>query len=113
MITTCTLTRDGERDLCFDGVRIGAADSKWSDGIEGTRWTKLELYQTVPEPYYCYVLSVVGRTQWQGERSRYRAYVCNDEAAVIAGPGGQRRRTLGWLVKELLQAAGIEAVETI
>ena len=24
------------------------------------------------------------RAQWQGERNRYRAYVCNDEAAVIA-----------------------------
>ena len=113
MITTYTLTRDGERDLRFDGVRIGAADSKWSDGTEGTRWTELELYQTVPEPYYCYVLSVVGRTQWQGERNRYCAYVCNDEAAVIAALEDDNDGALGWLVKELLQAAGIEAVETI
>ena len=46
------------------------------------------------------------RTQWQGERNRYRAYVCNDEAAVIAALEDDNDGALGWLVKDLLQAAG-------
>ena len=59
------------------------------------------------------MLHVVGRSRRDGELDCFAAYVCDDESAVVDALTQDNGGELGWLVKRLLEAAGIEAVETI
>ena len=110
--TTYTLTRDGERDLRFTGELIAEVSSGEASGPRTTRWTELALYR-VASSSGPYVLQVVGCSRRDGERDCFAAYMCEHESAVVDALKQDNGGELGWLAKRLLEAAGIEAVETL
>jgi hypothetical protein len=74
--------------------------SSYYSGSVG-RSTTLRLYKTRGGKYVC---QSAGYTQWQGEKDRYKAKVCDTQAAVIEFFGH------GWLAKILYDEAGIDDV---
>ena len=48
-----------------------------------------------------------------GGRDCFAAYVCDEESAVVDALTQDNGGELGWLARRLLQAAGIEAVESL
>lgn len=100
---TITVERDNDADLRFQGEQIASASSYHFEGSRNIRWTELTLYKTAGGKL---VAEEVGRTRWQGERTRYSAYVAESSAELVEQMG------YGWLAKELYDAAGIDyAVE--
>lgn len=104
-----TISRDSAPDLVFTGVKVASARSSANNAAGSSysgqtgRWCELELYKTRGGKFVCVE---IGRTQWQGERDRYNAEVCEDNAGVIKFFGH------GWLAKDLYCKAGIaDAVE--
>lgn len=103
------IKRDNKTSLNFNGELIASAASdanNYSGSYSGTtgRWTELELYRTAGSRY---VAVQVGRTQWQGEHDRYSASVCATATEVVDYLG------LGWLAKELYDAANIVYSEQV
>lgn len=98
---------DEGRDLRFRGIRVAEVTSQ---DHNSTRWTILRLYATDSDKY---VVSVIGRTQWQGETDRHAAYVCDDQAGVIAALEADNGGYLGSLAKELLKEAEIDAAREV
>jgi hypothetical protein len=111
---THTIERDGDTDLRFKGELLASAssspDTARSDYSGSTgRWTVLELYRTAAGNY---VVHEVGRTSWDGEQDRHTATVCEAEAEVVDAVRTHDGR-LGRLGKQVLEEAGIDAVEEI
>ncbi len=101
--------RDGAPDLRFTGELVCSTSSSannassYYSGSTG-RWRTLKLWKTQSGKFVC---QSVGHTQWQGEKTRYSAAVCDDDSAVMEFFGH------GWLAKDLYSEAGIEAVEDL
>ena len=77
----CVVERDGKRDLGFVGEVLAEASSRrWSEPSE-LRWTEITICRTEDGRY---VVAVVGRTCWQGEKDRFSAEVCDTAEAVLA-----------------------------
>jgi hypothetical protein len=96
------VTRDGERDLSFNGVELANVEDRiLSNGRDQNRWTEMHLFKTAAGKY---VLARVRRTIWQGEEDHYSGSVFNkpDELpALFEGEDG----ILTDLVKELVHDA--------
>jgi hypothetical protein len=106
---TQEIYRDDLSNLVFTGELV-AEDSSSPDrassyfsGSTG-RWTVLKLYRSEGGKF---IAQKIGRTQWQGERDRYSAAVCDTAAEVIAFFG------FGDQAKSIYHDAGIEAEEHI
>lgn len=99
-----TIERDNDRDLTFVGEELAQVSSADPYGNNGGRWTVLKLFKTRGGKYVC---QSIGRTQWQGERDRYAAEVCDTEAQVIAFFGQGR------LAKEIYADVGIVNVQHV
>lgn len=105
-----TLDVDNAPNIRFQGELIGSASSSANNAAgssysgETGRWAELSLYKTQGGKF---VAHKIGRTQWQGERDRFSAQVCENEADVIAFFGHR------WLAKELYEDAGISDAVTI
>lgn len=104
-----TVRRDNDRDLRFTGTRLGHIQS--TDGNAGRnssgsagRWTELALYRTTGGKYIC---EQIGRTQWEGEHTRYKGAVCETIADVMQFFGH------GWLAKGLYAEAGVDTAQDI
>ena len=103
-----TLINDNAPDLRFNGelvAKTSSSPNNASSCYSGSvgRWMRLELYRTAGGKFVC---SSTGYTQWQGEKDRRKAAVCETEADVIEFFGH------GWLAKDLYEEAGIvDAVE--
>jgi len=74
-----SIERDGKRNLTFQGDLLGTGGGYRNDC--GGRWTEIEIYRTKGGKF---ILSIVGRTQWQGESQRHAASIHETEAEVIA-----------------------------
>lgn len=105
-----TINRDNGPDLKFVGEIIGESKSS-SNNASGSsysgstgRWKELTLFKTKSGKFIC---QLVERTQWQGERDRFKAAVCETEKEVIDFFG------YSWLAKELYDNANIEAFSVI
>ena len=96
---TFTIEVDNEPSIRFTGELLATASSKDNDSVG--RWTELRLYRTQGGKHICYQ---VGRTQWEGERDRFDAKVCDSIEEVKEYFGHK------WLAKELYADAGIEDV---
>ena len=98
------IERDNGSNLKFTGVHIAGAGSSANNAAGSSysgqvgRWCELDLYKTKGGKFVC---AQVGYTQWQGERNRYSAEVCETEVDVIKFFGH------GWLAKRLYDNAGI------
>lgn len=105
---TITLINDNASDIRFSGeiiAKSGSSPNNAHSNYSGStgRWMTLNLYKTAGGKFVC---QSIGLTQWQGEKDRYKAAVCESEADVIAFFGH------GWLAKDLYDDAGItDAVE--
>ncbi|UYV20949.1 hypothetical protein K1Y77_17165 (plasmid) [Halomonas qaidamensis] len=100
---TITVERDNDADLRFKGEQVATASSHHFEGPRNIRWTELTLYRTKGGKLVC---EEIGRTRWQGERTRHSAVVADTEAELVKALG------YGWLAKDLYEAAGIDyAVE--
>lgn len=91
---------DNEPDLRFTGEVVAHASSYSSTNSKG-RWTDLCLYKTKGGKYVC---ESIGRTQWQGEKVKFKAYVAQNFEEIKEFFGQ------GWLAKELYDDAQIENV---
>ena len=117
---TFTLTRDNARDLRFQGKLIGKVSSSGfpedcmqedeSLNAFSCRWTELELYRA---EHGAWIVASIGRSTFTGELDHHAAYVCSNENDLIGALEEDNDGGLGWLSKELLAKAGIEAVETL
>lgn len=97
---TFTLKRDNEPDIRFTGEEVATADSYDPvGGPRNTRWTELTLYRTTGGKWVCHE---VGITRWEGERTRYKAHICETDQELCEALG------YGWLAKELYDEAGID-----
>jgi EXLDI family protein len=119
---TITVRRDEEPDLVFEGVKIASVTSL--SHTNDIRWTELTLYRTATNRY---VVERLGCTNWQGEMTRWEAFVTREETHFpdIEGEAGagsldesardeiKKFLGYGWLAKELYDAADIEARETV
>lgn len=95
----------GGPDLRFVGEPIASVCSSPNNasGVysgQNGRWAEYILYRTAAGRHVCQITQC---TQWQGERDRYLAEVCDDESKVIEFFGHD------WLAKELYKEAGIDA----
>jgi len=104
-----TLENDNAPDVAFTGEQVASvasSNNNASSYYSGTtgRWTTLQLYKTKSGKYVC---QSIGHTQWQGESTRYKVSICEDEAGVIAFFGH------GWLAKHLYEEAGIVDAQEI
>lgn len=104
------IERDNGPSIKFTGIHVAGAGSSANNAAGSSysgqtgRWCELDLYQTKGGKFVC---AEVGYTQWQGERNRYSATVCDTEAEVIKFFGQ------GWLAKRLYDYAKIENVEVV
>lgn len=101
--------RDNAPDIVFSMDWVCTAenspDTAHPDYSGSTgRWWKLKLYKTLGGKFVC---QKIGYTQWQGEKTRRTAIVCETEADIIKFFGQ------GQLAKDLYAAAEIENVETV
>ena len=77
--------RDGDSDLEFEGVKLGAMSSYYPESQAQNRLTEIGIYKTKAGTF---VVVIVGRTilrdeiQLPGEYDRHEAYHCDTEAAV-------------------------------
>ena len=71
--------RDNAVDLRFKGQILADATSRKSYN-DGGRWQELTLYKTAGGKYVCCKVDV---TRWIGERTRYKAVVCEGISDVI------------------------------
>lgn len=100
-----TVQQDNGPDLNFEGELVGEAYSRGDQshrrysGSPGRR-TTLKLYRTKGGRFIC---EKIGHTQWQGEKTRYKAHVCDLLQEVFEFFGH------GWLEKDLYKDAGIDA----
>jgi hypothetical protein len=101
-----TVERDGDRNITFTGELIATASSS-DDRAMGSsysgstgRWQVLRLYKSKSGQF---VAQRINRTRWQGERDTYEAAVCSSHEEIIEFFGS------GWLAKDLLEEAGIDA----
>ena len=104
--TRFTIRRDGDKDLTFNGLRLGSGSDHESNGSQDSRWSEIDIYRTDSGKY---VVAQVYRTQWQGESESHHAEVCESAAEVLGlleleedeeGPGG-----ISNMAKEALEAA--------
>lgn len=107
------LKRSNGLDVRFVGSKIGEAESSTNNASSSYSgsigiWTEYRLYRTDSGKL---VLGTLHGTQWQGSSDEYKVDVFESEADLIAHLEGEYG--LGWLEKELLEDAGIEAVEEI
>ena len=75
-----TVERDGERDLTFTGILLAEASSYRCNGPSSNRWTEIAVYQTNAGKY---IVSILGRTCWQGEHDRHEAHICEAPGEVV------------------------------
>lgn len=106
---TFTLTVDNAPDIRFTGEHIASASTSGDNGRHdfsgrAGRWTELDLYKTKGGKWICHQ---IGRTQWQGEKDRFSAAVCESEAQVVNFFGHGR------LAKNLYEEAGIDAAQDV
>lgn len=92
-------------DLSFEGELVGEAYSSGEQShsdYSGSfgRSTTLKLYRTKGGRFIC---EKIGHTQHQGEKTRYKAHVCDLLEEVFEFFGH------GWLEKDLYKDAGIDA----
>ena len=104
------IERDNAPSIKFTGVCLASTSSSannaagsYYSGSVG-RWCELGFYKTKSGKFVC---AEVGRTQWQGERDRYSAEVCDTKQDVIKFFGH------GWLAKDLYEIAEIEDVTSV
>lgn len=103
-MTTITLCRDDDTDIQFSGALVASVSSRLPNGPRSIRWTEIALYRVDDGRY---VVHEIGHTTQADERTRYSAYICDDERDVIDALG------YGWLSKQLYQKASIQVVERI
>ena len=99
-----TLENDNAPDVKFNGEQLAFASSADPYGSHNGRWTELRLYKTAGGKFVC---QSAGLTQWQGEKNRYSAQVCDKESDVIAFFKHTR------LAKEIYAEAGIDASDFV
>ena len=78
-INEYTVERDDAPNLRFCGQILADATSRKSYN-DGGRWQELTLYKTAGGKYVCCKVDV---TRWIGERTRYKAVVCEGISDVI------------------------------
>lgn len=103
------IPRDYDRSISFTGTELASVKSQPDQGVSNYsgstgRWIELTLYRTTGGKYIC---ERVGRTQWQGEHNRHEAIVCDTHDEIVKFLG------LGWLSKQLYDAANINYVESV
>lgn len=101
---TITLIRDNDRDVRFAGEEVARESSHDINGPRNIRWTELVLYRTAGGKWVCHE---IGHTRWQGETTRHRVHIAEDDDGLIDSLG------TGWLAKDLYEAAGIDATTNI
>ncbi len=97
-VRTFTVRRDGDRDLEFTGVQLGAGAMDTGTG----RGTDVTIYRTAGGRY---VVGVRAWTAWQDERDSHRAGVCEDAAQVLAWLRQDAGGILGQASKDALEDA--------
>lgn len=85
-----SLNVDNAPDLAFFGRLV--ADVTSYSANRNDRWTELKLYKTQKGRFVC---QEINRSCWVGQRTRFKAMVCDTEAEVIEYFGQ------GWLAKHL------------
>ncbi len=70
------IERRGQKDLVFEGRKIGEARNRMIAGDDQTRWTEYGLYQTEGEKL---VLKKINHTRWQGEQTTKEVNVFENE----------------------------------
>lgn len=78
MATEHRILRDGRAPLIFDGEAVASGDSL-GPGDQGNRWHVLQIFRTAGGQW---VISVIYRTQWQGELGRRTAEVLDSPESV-------------------------------
>lgn len=101
---TFELSCDQGPDIRFQGEKIASASSFKHDGPRNIRWTELTLYRTQAGKLVC---AEVGRTKWQGERTRHNVHVATDEGELVKLLG------YGWLAKDLYADADIDHAQEL
>jgi hypothetical protein len=102
--------RSNAADLRFNGEIVAHTESSANNASGSSysgqtgRWSELTLYKTAGGKFVC---EQIGRTQWQGEHTRYSGAVCETAQEVIAFFGH------GWLAKDLYEIAEIEDIEEV
>ena len=79
------LHRTRNHPLTFRGRKVASAST---EGVESTRWTKVQVYETDDDKI---VVAIGYITKWEGERDRSYAYVFDtreDAASYIRGHAG-------------------------
>lgn len=106
------LTRDGERDLEFEGERLASVSSHHYQGPRNTRWTEIRIYRTQAGKL---VVAATNRTRWEGERDTFNAVICESSADVYRTLVEWSGDELSDLAKEALREADLdgETVEAI
>ena len=103
------LTRDGDRDVKFEGERLVNVSSR---DHNSTRWTDIRLYRSKAGRL---IAHMIGRTQWEREGDRYSVIIpdgMNDQEVVDALQD-QNDGELSWLAKTALHEAGIDCTQEI
>ena len=106
------LRRDGAPPLRFMGTLRGVASSHSHSGPSNSRWTEIRIYETVSGKA---VLSILGRTLWQGEHDRHAAIVVPvfDGSAIVKALADQNDGYLSDVAKEALDDAGLDYAEDL
>ena len=106
------LRRDGAPPLRFKGTLSGIASSHSHSGPSNSRWTEIRIYETVSGKA---VLSIIGRTLWQGEHDRHAAIVVPvfDGSAIVKALADQNDGYLSDVAKEALDDAGLDYAEDL
>ena len=83
-MTSYRIKRDDNRDLSFEGERLGEG-SHGTGGTSGyecdwNRRTDVTIYKTATGRY---VVSVHQSSRWLGERTLYRAWICERADGVL------------------------------
>ena len=103
-LETYRIERDGARDIVFAGERLAQGSSAW---FGGRRFT-LAVYRTAGGRTVC---ERIGSTQWQGERTRCDAAVCErlEDIAEFFGFCALAKE----LYSELADTAGFDSSERL
>jgi len=102
-LETFTVTRDGDRDLEFQGERIASVSDHSHEGSKQNRWTEIRAYRTDADRI---VVQITRRTCWQGEQDTFTAGAFDTPAAVRDFMVEQEGGVFSDLAKEALTEAG-------
>ncbi len=82
-----TIERRGQKDLIFEGKKIGEAKNRMVAGDDQTRWTEYGLYETEGGKL---VLVKVNHTRWQGEQTTVETNIFENETEIKEFADGKK-----------------------